>query len=126
MSRESVALEYGALRRRRVADDQRRAVIVASLVAWVAKSSAGDILSAERSEESVSRARQLVMHVCHEAFGISFDRIADAIGRDRSTVKYGATAVVDRCNRDAELARTVATLVEIADHVERHLLGGSR
>lgn len=49
-----------------------------------------------RSERRLTEARQLAMYLANVSFGLRFEVIAQAMERDRATVRYGIEKVEDR------------------------------
>lgn len=73
------------------------------------------ILSDVRGQRPYSRARQVVAYVLHTECGMSQKRIAEVMGRDRSTMSYTMRREEDRRddpNWDDELQRLADSFVE--------------
>jgi len=56
------------------------------------------MLDAPRGPQRAAFARQVAMYLVHVAFGLSFETIGRAFGRDRTTVAHACRVVED--NRD--------------------------
>jgi hypothetical protein len=81
----------------------------------------------ERDEDpgrrATSHVRQVAMYVCHVAYSMPMGEVAQAFGRDRSTVGHACRMVEDR--RDDRAYDTFVAIVErMASAV--HLLAGRR
>lgn len=55
-----------------------------------------EILGEGRGSRRTAFARQVAMYLCHVAFERSLARVAQAFGRDRSTVAYACHLIEDR------------------------------
>ena len=72
---------------------------------------------------ATSHVRQVAMYVCHVAYSMPMGEVAQAFGRDRSTVGHACRMVEDR--RDDRAYDTFVAIVErMASAV--HLLAGQR
>ncbi|MEC9461839.1 MAG: helix-turn-helix domain-containing protein [Pseudomonadota bacterium] len=72
---------------------------------------------------ATSHVRQVAMYVCHVAYSMPMGEVAQAFGRDRSTVGHACRMVEDR--RDDRAYDTFVAIVErMASAV--HLLAGYR
>lgn len=72
---------------------------------------------------ATSHVRQVAMYVCHVAYSMPMGEVAEAFGRDRSTVGHACRMVEDR--RDDRAYDTFVAIVErMASAV--HLLAGRR
>lgn len=72
---------------------------------------------------AMSHVRQVAMYVCHVAYSMPMGEVAEAFGRDRSTVGHACRMVEDR--RDDRAYDTFVAIVErMASAV--HLLAGRR
>ncbi len=72
---------------------------------------------------ATSHVRQVAMYVCHVAYSMPMGEVAEAFGRDRSTVGHACRMVEDR--RDDRAYDTFVAIVErMASAV--HLLSGRR
>ncbi len=72
---------------------------------------------------ATSHVRQVAMYVCHVAYSMPMGEVAQAFGRDRSTVGHACRMVEDR--RDDRAYDTFVAIVErMASAV--HLLAGHR
>jgi len=60
-----------------------------------------DILDARRGSAEAALARQVAMYLCHIAFELSLARVAQAFGRDRSTVAHACHRIEDRRDDEA-------------------------
>lgn len=56
---------------------------------------AAALLRALHGSRRIVLARQIAMYLAHVAFGLSFDVIGQAFGRDRTTVAHACRAVED-------------------------------
>ncbi len=59
-----------------------------------------EIVAATRGSAETAFARQVAMYLCHVGFEWSLARVAQAFGRDRSTVAHACHSIEDR--RDDE------------------------
>lgn len=59
-----------------------------------------DILSAHRSDATVSRARHLAMYLAHVAFQLRYAVVAEGFGRDRKSVVYAVARIEDERDDD--------------------------
>ena len=76
--------------------DRQGAYLAAGLAGFALGVAPSQILETERGSLEVSRARQVAMYLAHVGFGMSLARVAEAFGRDRSTVAYACHAIEDR------------------------------
>lgn len=87
----------------------RLAIELASFATGVA---AQQIARPSRGRAEAAAARQLAMYLAHVGFSMSLQRVAQAFGRDRSTVAYACHKIEDR--RDEErFDRQVEALEEL-------------
>lgn len=77
-------------------NDRHGAHLAAGLAGYALGFSANCMLESGRGALDVSRARQVAMYLAHVGFGMSLSRVADAFGRDRSTVAHGCRLVEER------------------------------
>jgi chromosomal replication initiation ATPase DnaA len=80
----------------RRARDEASARLAADVAAFALKVTAEEIVSLERGTTAVAFARQVAAYLCHTAFELSLQRVANAFGRDRSTVAHACHAIEDR------------------------------
>jgi hypothetical protein len=79
--------------------------------------------SEDPGRRATSHVRQVAMYVCHIAYSMPMGEVAQAFGRDRSTVGHACRMVEDR--RDDRAYDTFVGIVErMASAV--HLLAGRR
>ncbi len=75
----------------------------------------------EPGRRATSHVRQVAMYVCHVAYSMPMSEVAQAFGRDRSTVGHACRMVEDR--RDDRAYDTFVAIVErMASAI--HLLAG--
>lgn len=75
----------------------------------------------EPGRRATSHVRQVAMYVCHVAYSMPMGEVAQAFGRDRSTVGHACRMVEDR--RDDRAYDTFVAIVErMASAI--HLLAG--
>jgi len=55
-----------------------------------------DILMPTRGSQYLALARQIAMYLTHVGFGMSLHRVANAFGRDRSTIAHACHLIEDR------------------------------
>ena len=77
-------------------DDAAIACLVQNAVAFVARELPEDIVAPTRRSQRTALARQVAMYLTHVAFGLNFVRVANAFGRDRTTVAHACRVVEDR------------------------------
>ena len=77
-------------------NDRQGAHLAAGLAGYALGVTASNILADGRGALEVARARQVAMYLAHVGFGMSLARVADAFGRDRSTVAHGCRLIEDR------------------------------
>jgi chromosomal replication initiation ATPase DnaA len=87
--------------------DAQAAQLAAGLAAYALGVEPAEILSPGRGAAEAASARQLAMYLTHVGFAMSLARVANAFGRDRSTVAHACQRIEDW--RDDE---TVDLLVE--------------
>lgn len=75
--------------------DRARALLAQSLTAY-ALDVPLELMREGRRHANASLARQVAMYVAHVAFGMSMARVADAFGRDRSTVGHACALLESR------------------------------
>ena len=73
--------------------DGSRATLASAVAAYALSASASDILLERRGDADAAAARHLAMYLAHVAFAMSYGRVANAFGRDRSTVAYATHKV---------------------------------
>lgn len=83
-------------RKRRRDGDEALARLAVSLVGYAVRIPVEDIVSSTRGSAMAAFARQVAMYLCHVGGGLSLSRVADAFGRDRSTIAYACHQVEDR------------------------------
>lgn len=54
-----------------------------------------ELRSAERGNNHVARIRQFGMYIAHTMFGLSMSEVANAFGRERTTVKHACHLIED-------------------------------
>lgn len=82
-------------RTERTARDRARTGLAISITAGAMDVDAGDLEGDGRSVKVVL-ARQVAMYVAAVGFGMSYGRVAAALGRDRSTVQHACRVVEER------------------------------
>lgn len=82
-------------RTERVARDRARTGLAVSMTAGAMEVDAEDMAGDGRSVKVVL-ARQVAMYVATVSFGMSYGRVAAALGRDRSTVQHACQIVEER------------------------------
>lgn len=90
-------------------NDRQGAHLAAGLAGYALGVTASTILGSGRGVLEVARARQVAMYLAHVGFGMSLARVADAFGRDRSTVAHGCRLIEDR-REDPEFDAWMETL----------------
>lgn len=84
----------------KVVDVRRRDGAAARLAADVASYALGvpvdEILDLRRGAADAAFARQVAVYLCHVGFELSLGRIAEAFGRDRSTIAHACHTIEDR------------------------------
>ncbi|MGB3625686.1 MAG: helix-turn-helix domain-containing protein [Henriciella sp.] len=75
--------------------DEHQVRLAAGLTGFALMIPAEQILSVNKRDHRIARARQVAMYLAHVALGMSLSRIANALGRDRSTVAYGCHRIED-------------------------------
>lgn len=55
-----------------------------------------DLLMPTRGSPSAALARQIAMYITHVGFGMSLHRVANAFGRDRSTIAHACHLIEDK------------------------------
>lgn len=80
----------------RLKQDRDGAHLAAGLAGYALGIPASTILASGRGSIHIARARQVAMYLAHVGFGMSLARVADAFGRDRSTVAHGCRLVEER------------------------------
>ena len=81
--------------------DVTRARLVQQAVAFTFGERFEDIAAPTRRTRAAAHARQTAMYLAHIAFGMSLGRVANAFGRDRSTVAHACRVIEDRREDDA-------------------------
>jgi len=62
-----------------------------------------------RGSRRIAHARQIAMYLAHVGFGLSFETVGQAFGRDRTTAAHACRAIED-CRDDIWFDCRVATL----------------
>lgn len=78
------------------AHDLARARLAQQAVAFAFDERLEEIAVPTRRTRSAAYARQTAMYLAHIAFGMSLGRVAQAFGRDRSTVAHACRMIEDR------------------------------
>ena len=99
-------------RKARLAADRMRVDMAVALTAAALDTTTDEINGDGRSTRAVF-ARQVAMYVAVVGFGMSYARVAGALGRDRSTVAHACHAIEDRRD-DASFDRWIAALEQSA------------
>jgi len=76
--------------------DVAKAKLTQQAVAFVFGEVVEEIAARTRRSKQAAHARQAAMYLTHIAFGMSYGRVANAFGRDRSTVAYACRVIEDR------------------------------
>ncbi len=76
--------------------DAARARLAQQAVAFAFGERYEEIAAPTRRTRNAAHARQTAMYLAHIAFGMSLGRVAQAFGRDRSTVAYACRVIEDR------------------------------
>jgi chromosomal replication initiation ATPase DnaA len=79
----------------RALKDKARGVLAMSLTAYALDIPLSMVSAGKRKTEAAF-ARQVAMYVAHVAFGMSIIRVANAFGRDRSTVTYACQLIEEK------------------------------
>ncbi len=111
-------------------DDDRPLTPERRLLCMIVRQLAEELLRAtgldhdhEPGRRAANHVRQVAMYVCHVAYSMPMGEVAQAFGRDRSTVGHACRMVEDR--RDDRAYDTFVAIVErMASAV--HLLAGRR
>jgi chromosomal replication initiation ATPase DnaA len=82
------------------AHDLARARLAQQAVAFAFEERLEEIAAPTRRTRTAAYARQTAMYLSHIAFGMSLGRVAQAFGRDRSTVAYACRMIEDRREDD--------------------------
>lgn len=83
-------------RARRREADEALAKLSIGLTSFALDVPAAEIAAATRRSAQSAFARQVAMYLCHVAGWLSRSRVAEAFGRDRSTIAYACHAIEDR------------------------------
>jgi chromosomal replication initiation ATPase DnaA len=75
--------------------DRHAAQLAAAVVSYALAVDRTDVLSPRRGTPDQSTARQVAMYLTHVTFSMSLARVAQAFGRDRSTVAHAMHIVED-------------------------------
>ncbi|MES1203155.1 MAG: helix-turn-helix domain-containing protein [Pseudomonadota bacterium] len=86
------------------------AALAAGVAGYALGVGQGEILESARGSAQTAFARQVAMHLCHVAFELSLSRVAQAFGRDRSTVAHACHVIEDR--RDEESFDALIEMLE--------------
>jgi chromosomal replication initiation ATPase DnaA len=88
------------MRSREGAHDVARARLAQQAVAYAFGERVEEIAAPTRRNRRAARARQTAMYLAHVAFGMSLGRVANAFGRDRSTVAHACRIIEDHREDD--------------------------
>jgi chromosomal replication initiation ATPase DnaA len=77
-------------------DDAAAAHLAASVASFALGVPHASIVSENRGCSRSAFARQVAMYLCHVGFELSLARVAQAFGRDRSTVAHACRMIEDR------------------------------
>lgn len=81
---------------RRGLRDEAAARLAAGIASYGFEVPVEHILDVRRGSAEAALARQAAMYLCHVAFELSLSRVAQAFGRDRSTVAHACHRIEDR------------------------------
>ena len=59
-----------------------------------------DLMCPTRGTPNSALARQISMYLCHVGFGMTLHRVANAFGRDRSTIAHACHLIEDKRDDD--------------------------
>lgn len=90
----SAQLQFPGMSPSRDESDFAKAAFLVQLVALASGLSASDIAT-RRRETAVTRARHTAMYLAHTVLQWPLARVADAFGRDRSTVGHACGQIED-------------------------------
>lgn len=79
--------------------DSAKARLVCELVGYTLAIDE-DLMCPTRGSPNSALARQISMYLCHVGFGISLHRVANAFGRDRSTIAHACHLIEDKRDDD--------------------------
>ena len=82
--------------------DEKAAQLAAGMVAYATGVRLEEVLSSSRGAPEAALARQAAMYLAHVAFAMSLSRVANAFGRDRSTVAHACHLMEER-REDAQV-----------------------
>jgi len=80
--------------------DRARARLAQQAVAFAFGERMEEIAAPTRGGRTAAHARQTAMYLAHVAFGMSLGRVAQAFGRDRSTVAYACRIIEEHRDED--------------------------
>lgn len=92
--------------------------VAVDIVALTLNVPAGAILSRRRAEARVARARHVAMYLSHVVFQETLASVADAFGRDRTSVGYALARVEDERD-DREFDRQLTLMEQLAQSCRR-------
>ena len=75
--------------------DEDRAYLAGALTAFALGLKAENLLSGGRGSSAEARGRQIAMYLMRASLGMSLGRVAQAFGRDRSTVSHACQIIED-------------------------------
>jgi chromosomal replication initiation ATPase DnaA len=110
----AVDLEVGVKRKEKAARDRARAEVAVAMAAGAMQMSPDTVVGDGRAMKVVL-ARQVAMYIAAVGFGMSYGRVAAALGRDRSTVQHACRVVEDRRD-DPAFDRWIEALEATAAH----------
>jgi chromosomal replication initiation ATPase DnaA len=82
--------------------DCKAAQLAAGIVSYATGVEFADLMAASRGAPEAALARQAAMYLAHVAFAMSLSRVAQAFGRDRSTVSH-ACHIIEERREDAQV-----------------------
>lgn len=77
-------------------DDEAAARLAAGAASYALGVPETSILGEARGSSETAFARHVAMYLCHVGFELSLTRVAQAFGRDRSTVAHACHVIEDR------------------------------
>jgi chromosomal replication initiation ATPase DnaA len=86
-----------------------RAGLAQALAAYAYGVGIADVRTHAQGRSKVALARQVAMHLCHAVFLLDARELANAFGRDESTVRYALHQIADM-RADPEFDRTIRYL----------------
>ncbi|HVZ27478.1 MAG TPA: helix-turn-helix domain-containing protein [Rhizomicrobium sp.] len=85
----------------------QRAGLAQAIAAQIYAVTAAEMGGATRGRPRAARARQIAVHLARSVFAMTYDELASAFGRDRSTIGHACNLIARLREEDGEFDSTL-------------------